>query len=193
MNFRLPLVLAGLCSAFTLSAAPLIEYAGGSTTIVIPRSATDALAQVGVAVIGVDTNATTTSAAQATTFSAFGSVYDLNTSRGEILHKGALILVAGSTRVSISNLVIDTISVPFEVTGLVTVNGSVVGRLPLFVLSPRFTRSSANQLTLTLPAALTFTGAAAQALNSAFGVDFFREGVELGEAQSRLGAGTVLP
>ena len=54
--------------------------------------------------------------------------------RGEIIHNGGLTLSRGNTEVKLKSFIIDTTGSGFVLTGLVSANGTVVGRIPLFDL-----------------------------------------------------------
>ena len=54
--------------------------------------------------------------------------------KAELIHSGGLSLTAGGTVVELRDFIISTGSKP-EITGLVEVDGKVVGRLALFDLS----------------------------------------------------------
>ena len=73
-------------------------------------------------------------------FPVVGGALDLDTAAGNILHSGGLTLSAGGTVVTLQSFIIDTTSTPV-ITGLVSVNGMLKGRIPLFdvALPPGFT------------------------------------------------------
>ena len=114
---------------------------------------------------------------------------DLATAGGEILHNNGITLTAGGTEVQLRNFAIDTAAADGPVlTGLVVVNESVVGRIPLFDLTlpavslplePRFRIGF-----LAIPGVqLNLTAAAGDALDEIFGVDAFAGGgLLIGEA-----------
>ena len=106
--------------------------------------------------------------------------------RGEVPHSGGLSLTKGATQVLISDFVIETTSSP-RLTGIVTANGTIVGRIPLFNLAlPQLV------LPLQLPPGpetlliegnrVTLTAEAATALNGAFGTTAFTPGFNIGIA-----------
>lgn len=111
---------------------------------------------------------------------------DLGTAHGEIVHAGGLNLKAGNTTVTLSDFVIDTTGSAPVLTGLVAANGDLVARLPLF--SIKLTQAPviknygvAGQVTIG-GAALSLTSEAATALNQAFGVTAFSQGIPIGTA-----------
>ena len=64
-------------------------------------------------------------------FPVIGGALDLATAKGNILHSGGLTLNAGDTHVALQSFIIDTTATPV-ITGIVGVNGTLVGRIPLF-------------------------------------------------------------
>ena len=93
-------------------------------------------------------------------------------------------LVAGETVVDLKQFIIDTTAAPV-LTGLAKVNGSVVGRIPLFKVSlPALDLPlpSARKLVIS-GAGLTLTPEGAAALNSIFGVTAFVEDFPIGTAR----------
>jgi hypothetical protein len=107
---------------------------------------------------------------------------DLETARGDVFHSGGLSLRAGATKVQLLNFVIDTQAEPV-LTGLVSVNGDLVGRVVLFDLTlneaPVVWRSG---WLVIRSVDVTLSAGAADALNGIFGVDDFTEGLPIGEA-----------
>ncbi len=119
-------------------------------------------------------------------FPITGGRLDASNARGEVPHSGGLRLTRGATEVALTDFVVETTSTP-RLTGLVTANGSIVGRIPLFNLA-----LPAISLPLTLPAGpetlliegsrMTLTTEAATALNGAFATTAFAGGFEVGIA-----------
>ncbi len=118
-------------------AAPTDTTFGGETVVALAGSFLSALSSLGVAPGAI--GPARIEAYKGTTYAAFpittGQI-DLGTVQGEIDHSGGLSLTAGSTVVELTAFAIDLYSGAKPVlTGLVTVNGSFVGRIPLFDLS----------------------------------------------------------
>ena len=119
-------------------------------------------------------------------FPITGGRLDAANARGEVPHSGGLTLTRGATQVVISDFIVDTTSAP-RLTGIVTANGSIVGRIPLFNLA-----LPPLGLPLQLPAGpetlliegnkVTLTAEAATALNGAFGTTAFTPGFNIGIA-----------
>lgn len=107
------------------------------------------------------------------TFPVTGGAIDLDTAAGNILHSGGLTLKAGDTKVALQSYIIDTTGKPV-ITGLVVVNGKLIGRYPLFdiTLPAGFSlplRLKENRLVLK-GVGLTLDPWAAGALNGVFGL-----------------------
>jgi hypothetical protein len=137
-------LVASAAIGVSLIAAPLASVAaptdttfGGETVVALAGSFLAALSSLGVAPGAI--GPARIEAYKGTTYAAFpittGQI-DLGTVQGEIDHSGGLSLTAGSTVVELTAFAIDLYSGASPVlTGLVTVNGSFVGRIPLFDLS----------------------------------------------------------
>lgn len=112
---------------------------------------------------------------------------DRQTLRGEIVHSGGLTLTRGATQVKLKSFIIDTTGSGVVLTGLVSANGSVVGRIPLFNLqipepdasSFRFERVVLNGVVVNL------RPEAANALNAVFETNAFVPGFNVGTARVR--------
>ena len=119
-----------------------------------------------------------------------GSV-DATNARGEIFHTGGITLDAGtSTRVQLLNFTIDTSGNSPILSGVVLVNGSLVGRIPLFSL--RLPAGLALPLAPRGGAVVDLNGVgvllsrdAADALNGVFRVTAFVQGFNIGTANVR--------
>jgi hypothetical protein len=119
-------------------------------------------------------------------FPITGGRLDAANAKGEVPHSGGLTLTRGGTQVVLTDFIIDTTSTP-KLTGIVTANGSIVGRIPLFNLA-----LPPLGLPLQLPAGpetlliegnrVTLTAEAATALNGAFGTTAFTPGFYLAVA-----------
>lgn len=111
---------------------------------------------------------------------------DLTTAHGEIVHSGGLNLKAGNTTVTLSDFVIDATGGAPVLTGLVSVDGNLVARLPLFAVTltqPPGVKNYGVAGKFSLDGAiLSLTGDAATALNQAFGVNAFAPGLPIGSA-----------
>ena len=181
-----PSILATV--AFTVMAAGLPAQQTktlftGRTSVKLSSTFTGALSSLGVSVGRVFPTEIEYGTAN---FPVTGGAIDLDTASGNILHSGGLTLKAGDTKVTLQSFIIDTTSSPM-ITGLVSVDGKLLGRLPLFDL--------ALPSGITLPLKLhdnrillrgvvvTLDSAAAEALNSVFHVSAFQGGFNIGTAK----------
>jgi hypothetical protein len=159
----------------------------GATTVALDPGTAGALTSLGVAV------APTGAAGAGVTGISFpitgGKVASANLA-GTIDHIGGLSLTGGKTRVKLDRFVIDTTT--GELTGLVSVNGSKPQRVALFALGLDELQSIAGPKAFRLTGVrLSLTASAAGALNGAFGVSAFTEGLAIGTAkvEARVGNG----
>lgn len=120
-------------------------------------------------------------------FPVVAGALNLNNLRGEVLHSGGLTLAHAKARVRLQSYIIDTTGSKPVITGLVTVNGKLVGRIPLFDLQlpagikfPLMPNEAGGLWLKGLAVSLDST--AASALNSVFGVTAFQGGFKIGTA-----------
>lgn len=117
-------------------------------------------------------------------FPVTGGAIDLKSIKGEIIHSGGLTLTAGQSQVRIQAFIIDTTGTAPVLTGLVTVNGALLGRVPLFDINLAGGSINANHGMLTITGVtLTLDKTAAAALNQVFNVKAFTPGFPIGTAK----------
>lgn len=127
----------------------------------------------------------------AVNFPVVGGAIELKTAKGEILHSGGLILTSSSgTKVRLQAFTIDTTTGQPFISGLVVVDGQLLGRLPLFTLQ------LPSGLTLPLKpyygwitlkgVGVKLSSQAAAALNTVYGVTAFQGGFNIGTANVSL-------
>jgi hypothetical protein len=155
---------------------------GGRTTVALSSGFVSALSSLGVT---PGTVSPTLLINGVVNFPVTGGAIDLNTAASQILHSGGLTLTAGQTNVTLQSFIIDTTGAPV-ITGLVSVDGKLLGRLPLFDLA------LPSGITLPLKPVLgqillqgvgvTLDSTAAGALNSVFHVSAFKGGFGIGTA-----------
>ncbi len=119
-------------------------------------------------------------------FPATSGAVDLGNVELEVGHTGGLRFVRGNTSVVLSDFVISTLDETPQLTGLVTVNGKLVGRVPLFNLGlPRLTAplrpSVTNRLTIG-NVQVRLSAVAATTLNDLFRTTAFSPNLQLGTA-----------
>ena len=131
---RTALVAAGIAlsmAAPMASAAPTAQIRDGYTLVELLPSFVGALGSLGIAPSKVLPG---TLHQRIAFFPITGGRLDAADARGEVPHSGGLALTRDSTEVVISDFIVDTTSAP-KLTGIVTANGSIVGRIPLFNLT----------------------------------------------------------
>jgi hypothetical protein len=167
----------------TASAAPTAQLTGGYTLVEFSPGFVGALTSLQI----VPSKALPANLFAVAYFPIVGGRLDAANAKGEIPHSGGLKLTRGATEVILSDFVIDTASSAPKLTGIVTANGSIVGRITLFNLAlPPLT------LPLNLPAGpellridssrVTLAAEAATALNGAFATTAFAAGFNIGIA-----------
>jgi hypothetical protein len=166
------LTLSLFAAPFAAHGAPTDTTIGGRTAVALAGSFLSALQGLGVKPGPIGPGQIEEH--EGTVFAVFpitSGAVDLGTVHGEIDHAGGLSLTAGTTRVDLTDFDIDLYSTGTPVlTGLVTANGSFVGRLPLFDLSLASATVSAKEDILKVNGvALTLDPAAAAALSGVFG------------------------
>ncbi len=174
-----------LASHTPLIASPTVGLSYGTTNVKLATATTDALKALEVKLTTLSGSFIYKDRAY---FPVTGGALDLANAKGEILHSGGLKFAKGETTVTVSGFIIDTTGTTPVLTGLAAVNGSVVGRIPLFDIGlpstltlplPEKRRFSLSDVTLKLRAE------AAGALNTAFSVTAFTAGLDIGTAAVR--------
>lgn len=171
------------------SAAPSLQFVGGNTRVILSDDLLGALTSLNV----------TPAAVRPGRLEAVGKgarvVYPIPTGeldaegpRLEVLHSGGLTLSAGQVRVALTSFIIENLNGAPRLTGIVKVNDTILGRVPLFDLAltqaPALTPNGAvTRIELDL-VAVTLSAEAAEALNEAFGLSgVFTEGFPVGTAR----------
>lgn len=178
--FRISLVafaivaVAAFALAPTASAKTLKVKKTGGTTLTLDAGTAAALTSLGVTVSPI---APAKGVSGGVRFPVTGGKLDSKTLAGNIRHSGGLRFSNGTTTVDLTRFTINIDSDPDLVA---TVGGSRVSILKLD-LSNLKNRSKGNSIKLSGVKA-TLTAEAAAALNGAFGVTAFTEGLTLGTA-----------
>jgi hypothetical protein len=183
---RLSLILAAIVLALTVvsqtHAAPILRLFGGLTSVQLSEDLLGALETLSITPATIAPGALSEGVVR---FPISGGGLDQATLAGDVFHVGGLSLsnADGTTTVELFNFVIDTIGEQPVLTGLVAVNGDLVGRIPLFNLSLATAQVDAALFSTTIQnVTSSLTLEAADALNAAFGVTAFVEGVNVGVA-----------
>lgn len=181
-------LVAGLSLQQPVWAAPTEELAGGSTAVRLSPGFVNALGSLNVTPGTVGSGRLSEGIVS---FPISGGAIDLGTVKTEIIHKGGLSLQAGNTRVELTDFIITTLGDKPVLTGLVTVNDSLLTRLPLFDLglppvTPPLQPVPGEKRSVTIPSvSVTLTAEAAAALNQVFGIQAFTPGFGIGTARVR--------
>lgn len=183
LSIAAPIVaLAMLVSANNAFAQKTETIEGGRTTVALASSFVSALG-------GLDVTPGTVGPTRlhngTVNFPVTGGAIDLDTAAGQILHSGGLTLTAGQTHVTLQSFIIDTTGVPV-ITGLVSVDGKLLGRLRLFDLALpsgiTLPLKSHDSLLILKGVGVTLDSTAASVLNSIFHVSAFEGGLGIGAA-----------
>ena len=172
-------------SALPVLAAPTAVPEGGKTSVTLSPVFLQALATLKVAPAATAPGRLVArQGAVVASFPITTGAIDAGTLVAEVDHVGGLSLTAGSTVVKLSAFLINLPgSGTPTLTGLVTANGSLVGRLPLFDLAVSSKGVSAGEGRIRVSGVgVTLDAAAAQALNQVFKVTAFKEGIPIGTA-----------
>ena len=119
-------------------------------------------------------------------FPITSGVIDLDTASIQLLHSGGLTFKAGSTEVTLSSFVIDDTASTPAISGLVTVDGKLLGRLTLFDLvwpqGIELPLKPVDNLVKLSGVNVNLDPGAASALNTVFKVTAFKGGFNIGTA-----------
>lgn len=172
-----------LCMSAVASVAQTNTAIFGETRVQLSSEFVSALGTLGVA---PGTVFPTRLSRGAVNFPVVAGAIDLTNAKGELLHSGGLTLTAGTTKVQLQSFTIDTTGAQPVISGIVSVNGQLLGRLPLFdlvlpsniklPLAPR-----GGWITLS-GVGVKLSATAAGALNSVFNVNAFTGGFNIGSA-----------
>ncbi len=172
-----------LCVAAVASVAQTNTAIFGETRVQLSSEFVSAIGSLGVA---PGTVFPTRLSHGTVNFPIVAGAIDLTNAKGELIHSGGLTLKAGTTKVQLQSFTIDTTGAKPVITGIVSVNGQLLQRLPLFNLElpgnltlPLATRG--GWITLS-GVGVKLSGTAAAALNSVFNVTAFTEGFNVGSA-----------
>lgn len=162
-----------------------IELLSGSTTVELSSDFVGALTSLNIAPRTVFP--ASLRGAQAS-FPITDGTLERATLRGEIIHNGGLTLTRGTTVVKLKSFIIDTTGSGIVLTGLVSANGAVVGRIPLFDLqlpSNVATNDFRFEGVILNGVMVSLRPEAAGALNAVFQTTAFVPGFNIGTARVR--------
>ena len=177
--FRTRLHRAGLKLGTVRTSIDLADavFKGGATTLELDPGAASALQQLGITP-GVVGDAT--AGASGLAFPITGGKVNAETLAGQIAYSGGISLTKGSTRVEVTDFVIDTTATP-KLTALL--GGQRVDLLTLDVSGVQ--RSVEGDTIVVGNVVGKLTAGAAAALNQTFSTNAFTEGLTLGTATVR--------
>jgi hypothetical protein len=176
--FSLALVLILFTSAAPVMAGPTAQLAGGTTRVVLSTELLAALTALSVTPDRIKPGKLKNGIVS---YPIEAGAIDLEDLRGDIFHSGGISFTAGETVVELRNFLIDTQAAPV-LTGLVSVNGDLVGRVDLFDLDLGEAPQIRGRRIVIEGVDVTLTDDAAVALNDIFNVVAFEEGLLVGEA-----------
>jgi hypothetical protein len=183
---------AALGAILALPAAPALSAPtevtrGGATSVRLAPSFVEALTALKVSPAAISPGRLgTRHKSVIASFPITTGAVDLGEVKAEIDHAGGLSLTAGTTRVELSSFIIDLTGGKPELSGLVTINDSLVGRVPLFDLTLGRGAVGGNDDVLKVDnVSVTLTQTAADALNKAFGITALTPGLTIGTASVR--------
>lgn len=191
------LAAAGLAFAGTLAlgqaaiAEPSVQLITGSTKVHLSTELVEALGTLGVAPDNVlPGTLQVTEQGALVEFPIPTGELDAAGPVLEVLHTGGLTLTAGETRVALTSFIVENLGGILQLTGVVKANDTIVGRIPLFDVeltrAPEVTGDAVAGVGILRirGANLTLTEGAADALNTAFGLDgVFTAGFPIGTAR----------
>ena len=172
--FLKAVTVAALALATSVAQAQTETIEFGKTTVTLDPGFVSALSSLRLT-LGVIEPSRAKLTQGRVSFPAVAGAIDLATAKGEIIHSSGLTLSSGTTMVRLQSFTIDTTGAAggLVLTGLVTVDGKLAGRLPLFNLqlpagfAVPLQPSRAGILRLS-GVGLTLNATAAAALNSVF-------------------------
>lgn len=161
-----------------------VATASGTTKIEFDADLLEALDDLDIKVRALTPLSWCTVRDGSVTLPIIGGAYDPESSTGEIIHRGGVVLKSDEVKVILANLIIEvTEGSDPVISGLVIVDGELKGRHPLFNVSFEDTDVVLKRALLKISdAELTLTAEAATALNDAFGVTDFAADDTVGEA-----------
>lgn len=162
---------------------PVRQLSVGDTSVAFSNDLVSALGALDIQVEGFGGTQIKNGVAN---FLITGGAADLDTAKVEVIHSGGLIFKAGDTAVKLTDFVISNLGDRTVLTGLVTANGNLLGRVALFNLQVGGLETSTQLGLINLDlerVRVSLTGEAAAALNQIFEVNAFTAGFNIGTAE----------
>jgi hypothetical protein len=161
----------------------------GETAVTLSQDLTTALQSLNVEASGFGGTDISDGVAE---FNIVGGAADVSTTKVDLLHSGGLTFTADNTTVNLTDFVIDNLAGDgATLTGLVTLNGNLVTRAPLFdlTISTVVPPEGESQILKLEGVEVALTEDAAGVLNDAFDVTAFNAGLNIGTATSDIPLG----
>jgi hypothetical protein len=173
-----------LTAVTAAQAAPTETPQGGITTVRLSPAFLHALNSLNVTPAAIAPGGLASSKKGVlATFPITAGAVDLGKGgKAELDHSGGLSFTAGPTRVELTAFIIDLTGNRPVLTGLVTVQGDLVGRAPLFDLALGTVSVITGDFLKVDNVTVKLSKQAADALNAAFGVTVFKPGTVIGTA-----------
>jgi len=177
--------LAVLITANIASAQKTKTIEAGSTTITFGN---DFIAALGVLDLSPRPVGPTRWRERVVNFPVVAGAIDLDTAASQILHSGGLTFSAGGglTQMTLQSFILDTRGVPV-ITGLVSVQGKLLGRMRLFDLALpsgiTLPLKPADSRIILKGVGVSLDTSAAKELNSVFQISAFTGGFDIGTAK----------
>ena len=181
-----------LLGASAAWAGPTAQLDRGATRVAVDTGFLDALGANGIEIGTIDRGSLNTNTLTLR-FPVRGGVVDADTLEGDIFHVGGLSLSRDDTEVSLTNFTIETYSTEDaltsterspQLTGVVSLNGDVLGRYPLFDLdlSGAGVDIAGDGRTKITAVGVAISAAASLAIDTVFGTGDIT-GLAVGEAR----------
>lgn len=167
----------GTTAATTMDEAMTLALTGEETVLVLDKGTADVLAENDVT---VEPTAPAAASGDGIGFPITGGEVDSESLAGTIDHSGGLRFATGGTEVEVSNFVVDTAA---ETLTASTADGAELVLLDLDLSG--LERSDEGGTIVLDGIAATLSADGAGALNDAFGVELFEEGLAIGEVTVR--------
>jgi hypothetical protein len=165
-----------LTGAASLEAGPTIQVTG-VTAVQLDGDFLGTLQSAGLTLKATDRAAIRRNQA---IFPVTSGVLDLGSFAAELSHLGGLSLARNSVRVELFNFIVDTTGSSSRLTGLVIVNGNLVGRIALFDLEVTKEPVSIRQFLVQGGIVARLSSTAATLLNQKFRTNVFAQGLDVG-------------
>lgn len=159
----------------------------GKTGVTLDANLIPTLTSLGVTLSPLEPSTMFNAAKGRALFPIVSGIFDPVNTTAEISHSGGLVLTGGGVQLVVSSFVINISSTGAPVlTGVATLDGAFVGRIPLFDLDLSGASITFKMSKLTVGGVnLTLNADAAATLNAIFGTSAFAGGLPIGAGEVR--------